>query len=321
MTKHLLLLGAGFSRNWGGWLASETFEYLLACPEIVSDPGLKALLWKHKRKGAGFEGALEEVQGEYSARLSTASKERLDKLQGAITRMFNDMNAAFDRIVDFDPSNEVGKRACDFLHEFDAIFTLNQDLLLECHYERQMGKPVAYPGVRPRPSPRTKLVDERWDVLPTIEPVPANAQPIYKLHGSAGWIGSNGEAMLVMGGNKSAAIQSSPILRRYHEIFAEQLNEPGARLMVIGYGFGDEHINRVLLEAGKSGLGIFVIDPLGVDVVNKTRDAAIKAPDPMEELLIGASRRSLSEIFGGNDEVERSKVLRFFDRPLRFARV
>jgi hypothetical protein len=26
---HYLLTGAGFSRNWGGWLANEAFEYLL----------------------------------------------------------------------------------------------------------------------------------------------------------------------------------------------------------------------------------------------------------------------------------------------------
>jgi hypothetical protein len=31
---HYLLTGAGFSRNWGGWLANEAFEHLLGAPEI-----------------------------------------------------------------------------------------------------------------------------------------------------------------------------------------------------------------------------------------------------------------------------------------------
>ena len=31
---YILLTGAGFSRNWGGWLASEAFEYLIGCGEI-----------------------------------------------------------------------------------------------------------------------------------------------------------------------------------------------------------------------------------------------------------------------------------------------
>jgi hypothetical protein len=31
----VVLLGAGFSRNWGGWLASEAFEYLLGSPQTA----------------------------------------------------------------------------------------------------------------------------------------------------------------------------------------------------------------------------------------------------------------------------------------------
>jgi hypothetical protein len=30
----ILLTGAGFSRNWGGWLANEAFEYLLGSSHI-----------------------------------------------------------------------------------------------------------------------------------------------------------------------------------------------------------------------------------------------------------------------------------------------
>ena len=51
---HILLLGAGFSRNWGGWLADEAFEYLIGCPQVDDD--IRTLLWTHKRSG-GFEGA------------------------------------------------------------------------------------------------------------------------------------------------------------------------------------------------------------------------------------------------------------------------
>ena len=56
-----LLIGAGFSRNWGGWLASEAFEYLLGRPEIQQSPALRDLLWKHHPSG-GFEDALAELQ-------------------------------------------------------------------------------------------------------------------------------------------------------------------------------------------------------------------------------------------------------------------
>ena len=49
----VLLLGAGFTRNWGGWLASEVFEYLLGSPEI--DDNLCRLLLHYKRE-RGWQG-------------------------------------------------------------------------------------------------------------------------------------------------------------------------------------------------------------------------------------------------------------------------
>jgi hypothetical protein len=53
--------GAGApSYNWGGWLASEAFEYLLGAPEI--DAKLRALLWANKEAGGGFEDALATLE-------------------------------------------------------------------------------------------------------------------------------------------------------------------------------------------------------------------------------------------------------------------
>jgi hypothetical protein len=88
-----LLIGAGFSRNWGGWLASEAFEFLLGCPEIIADPQLAALLWRHQPTG-GFEGALEELQTAFE-RDSQNSQGPLMALQAAVGRMFADMNNAY----------------------------------------------------------------------------------------------------------------------------------------------------------------------------------------------------------------------------------
>src|SRR5207253_6322130 len=94
---HILLLGAGFSRNWGGWLANEAFEYLLGCPEI--DVSLRNLLWR-RRLGGGFEDALPELQQEYLRRRDTISHERLNKLQNSIYLMFSDMDKAFSGMED-----------------------------------------------------------------------------------------------------------------------------------------------------------------------------------------------------------------------------
>jgi hypothetical protein len=50
---HILLTGAGFSRNWGGWLANECFEYLLSCADITAV--IQRELWKSKDQKLGFE--------------------------------------------------------------------------------------------------------------------------------------------------------------------------------------------------------------------------------------------------------------------------
>lgn len=320
--KHLLLLGAGFSRNWGGWLASEVFEYLLGCKPIATDDGLIDLLWKHKLKGGGFEAALAELQENYARKGDKASKEPLEKLQNAIAGMFFDMNRVIERAT-FNFSTSRDKSILDFLSRFDAIFSLNQDLLLEMHYQRQFiqgVEPLFWSGVS---TPGLEIADKShlWIVKDRLRPsadvgISKNIQPIFKLHGSSNWVADDGSDLLIMGGNKSPAIRANALLRFYEEKFREFLTDESARLMVIGYSFSDTHINDHISAAATSGLRLFVVDPAGTDVIerNKRSLGAIgmsATPTKIEKMVIGGSRRSLREIFG-SDDVEFSKVMRFF---------
>jgi hypothetical protein len=99
----------------------------------------------------------------------------------------------------------------------------------------------------------------------------------------------------------------------------EYLLRPNARLMVIGYGFRDPHINASIRTAVERGLRVFIIAPEGAELafrLSPTRARGqIPYPTPEETMLrqalIGASRRSLAETFGG-DTAEFSKVMRFF---------
>ena len=92
-----------------------------------------------------------------------------------------------------------------------------------------------------------------------------------------------------------------------------------ARLMVIGYGFRDEHINATLIKAVVDrGLKLFIVTPAGADQarqVNPSAGGAIKARSELEDTfergVIGASQRGLGEIFGGNS-LELAKLRRFF---------
>jgi len=88
--------------------------------------------------------------------------------------------------------------------------------------------------------------------------------------------------------------------------------------MVIGYSFGDDHINSIIVDAASHGsLRIFVIDPAGLDLLDKNLDVDFPAPNllvsQLQPYVIGASRRTLREIFG-SDRIEFSKVMRFFER-------
>src|SRR5258708_6293623 len=116
-----VLLGAGFTRNWGGWLGSEVFEYLLGCPEVRSSPAIKELLWSFNEVG-GYESALAELQSR--ARLDPERHSAdLRSLETAIRAMSKTMDYCISRLENFDLG--LGNRSVrKFLSRFDAIFTL-----------------------------------------------------------------------------------------------------------------------------------------------------------------------------------------------------
>jgi hypothetical protein len=325
---HYLLTGAGFSRNWGGWLANEAFEYLLGAPEI--DDYLRKVLWGAKLRGEGFEGALSVAQGAYASNKSAETKQRLDRITEAVVGMFNAMQTAFNKL-DYRASE---LRLQRFLSQFDAIFTLNQDTLLETLYagpvrwsERWYGSYLPYMKFIAEPAQpyifmlREPMTQESEFI--THE----NDQPIYKLHGSYNWFAEpQGERLLVMGGNKTASISTFHVLARYQADFQAMLSQPDTYLMVIGYGFGDPHINTAIQIAANNGLRIFIVDTLGVDVIDK-RNTRAQIPEPVTDLMqalmpriIGASRRPLNEIID-SDRVENEKLMRFFEGHVHIVRV
>ena len=77
-----------------------------------------------------------------------------------------------------------------------------------------------------------------------------NCQAIYKLHGSSNWFTADGKRLLIMGGAKHQEIGRHPILTWYKQRFETLLSQPNSRLMVIGYGFRDEHVNQAFATWG-----------------------------------------------------------------------
>jgi hypothetical protein len=306
-----LLIGAGFSRNWGGPLSEEITGSLLG--ELHDDLEIANAL----RRGP-FEDAFQGFQLPSAAHSADA---KLIRFQNAVSGLFSRLNKSF-RTKDFEFNNNLAFSMKDFLAKFDAIFSLNQDLLLEIHYTQTVGlgakwSGVVLPGMTcALPQSHTGLFDPtvlKWTPTDTVSG--PGLQPLYKLHGSSNWQTDSGEPLLIMGNAKAGAIQRFPVLRSYHTEFAARLSEDNSKLMVIGYSFQDEHINTVIEHAWREhGLGTYLVDLRGREVLldPKMANAAIKAKRDIEEIkLIGELRRPLSSVFAG-DTFAHGELMRFF---------
>jgi len=126
---------------------------------------------------------------------------------------------------------------------------------------------------------------------------------------------------MILGGRKAQEIQFHRLLIWYFEQFERYLTAPNSKLVVIGYSFRDDHVNVYIQRAVEQfGLKLFIVDPAGSDIARNLRavrpGAVGEQEHGMEDVLRrglqGASRRTLREIFGG-DEAERGKLYRFLD--------
>jgi hypothetical protein len=323
----ILLTGAGFSRNWGGWLANEEFEYVLGRPEIGN--GLRARLWADKLNGRGFENTLGELQHQKQKGDQSAA-EMVRELMGGLVAMFDAMNQGLKATkFEWGPAgptqaDRLPMLVGQFLMLFDYIFTLNQDMLLESYYSMIYLSPrsVQRPGLKYAPRHQQKMLGPGSVVMYTPDhtnlKIDLRKQPYIKLHGSSDWVRDSGEPLLVLGGGKEVEIAQDPLLTWYQKEFSDALHRPGAKLMVIGYSFGDEHINEVIGHAAdQGGLTLFIVDPEGVDVLYSNKLPPSVAPgeslrDQLSPHIRGASRRPLSSTFI-HDRVELGKLMAFLN--------
>jgi hypothetical protein len=80
-----------------------------------------------------------------------------------------------------------------------------------------------------------------------------------------------------------------------------------------GYGFGDRHINNILLKAAEVKAKFFIVDVAGIEVIDKRKgqdQIAQRLWDALAPQIIGASRR-LTTTFGV-DRIEYAKLQCFF---------
>jgi SIR2-like domain len=136
---------------------------------------------------------------------------------------------------------------------------------------------------------------------------------LIKLHGSINWRGDGDSPSIVVGRRKSLAIAGDPLLSWYHWVFYRVLASGDVRLMVIGYSWGDEHINEVISHAVRErGLKLFVWDPANpLDVLPKVPNGRSIEPG-----IIGVASSPLSEVMPPNpaypETPEYDRIVRTF---------
>jgi hypothetical protein len=121
--NYYILTGAGFSKNFGGWVSSELWAFLIGHHTIQNNEKLKELLWNNKNNG--FENALHEVKK--NAENNEEWKETYIVLQNVISEAFEEMNESYQSVTPGQGVYYIER----FLGHFNVIFTTNQDTLVE----------------------------------------------------------------------------------------------------------------------------------------------------------------------------------------------
>ena len=169
-------------------------------------------------------------------------------------------------------------RLFPYLKNKSFIFTLNQDMFFERLYPNNAAAELSIPGIDNNPEWFTTHFNESLEPsdylrLPTEDELKlikdslldVGGYFLIKLHGSYNWISSNGSDMdmMVIGRGKAEQIKSEPLLKHYFEIFDYVLSKGQCRLLIIGYGFGDKHINSIISKAiTDHGLKIYILSTL-----------------------------------------------------------
>lgn len=232
----------------------KTFDYEEFYEEVISNNN-----YTEETKDACRESIIKtykemdkNIYANYKSELRGENRICLNKLRKFLS-LFGRTN---DGDTNFSSSAEPG-----------FFFTINQDLFVE-----RFCAPIVQPGIPFLDCNRLchngfSIPDNlKTEEIPTKEQLNKIKQEKWgkelyyiKLHGSYEW---RKQDALVIGTKKMDRIKAEPILEWYYQLFKGVLSSGGRRLVVIGYGFRDKHINDVIVDSiTNSGLKINIVCP------------------------------------------------------------
>jgi hypothetical protein len=307
--SRVLLTGAGFTSNFGAPLASQMWAKILNRLPRDRVPQVRQILLRGDDGRLDFEAAYNEVMA------SDIPGDEKDALTQTVLSAYDEVDTTILDYHEHSPERGIDLRAVNQL--FDQfrgdgscpgmLFTLNQDLFVE-RFTVGEQREIVLPGM-PRNGhfaqnrQQSPLKEQDLIRLPSSREVKQAedtfAEQRYslvylKLHGSHNWTSEDGKRRLVIGMTKMADIEAEPMLDWYYRLFEKTLCRPETRLLVIGYGFRDPHINKVLLKAAaKFGLRTHIVCPLPPDDLLDMRNGL----DPVWMGLEGYYQADFRQLF------------------------
>jgi len=255
--KTVLLTGAGFTKNFGGFLGEEMWA------EIYNDPKVQDVSQSANVKT--FLGEENNYEIVYDNIVDLKSQFEMDVFNDALKNALGKLDVEIrDHHLESINENDFWTMIKGFLgnkNERGFFFTLNQDLFIERFYSSNVPEErFEYAGLNSNKPinitpPHKELEgkdfisigdfdeDKAWEIL-------EQQRSCYvKLHGSYHWRDkTNGNRLLLTGQEKTRNM--NPLLRWYFDGFFKRLMFSGnVKLLIIGYGFQDIPINKVIAEA------------------------------------------------------------------------
>lgn len=260
--KNIVFTGAGFSKNFGGFLGQEMWDEIFNNNLIQQSPILRDQMLS---SNFDFESIYSQVMS--SGVITQENKKRMnDSVLAAYGALDDSIRT---RLAPGGASsvNWTGlMKLMSFGQKNEFIFTLNQDLLMERRFNWRSPGTKDFPqGWRSTRLTQSNFIElENKDIEDKVQRGIRDHAGLHyiKLHGSFGWKSSDGTNQLVIGKDKLGLITKEPLLQSYFDLFESVIKQGNKKMLIIGYSFKDDHINKILLDGVQiHNLKIFVINP------------------------------------------------------------
>lgn len=248
MSNLILFTGAGFTHNFGAPLASQMMSIIF---NYRHDADLSKKAMHLLEDSRNYENVYANIMDKEQY------KDDRNPFSDIIKHAYNDL----DHIVRNIRCDDIENVSSKLLKRFHKVFTLNQDLFVErYHQPGSLGDiGVTTPGLDKNNAPLNKKpfdVNKHYIEISDEHKLPEGLAPCgkginyFKLHGSQNWKNHEGH-LIILGGDedKLKKINNIPLLKDYMAKFKSELKKENIKLLIIGYGFQDNHINDLLSNA------------------------------------------------------------------------